>query len=172
MSNEPDGYTSGSTTATEEDGSSEFLEQLHTDLNRFVIERSRTNRQIRYAEFLVNNIRNELYPRSDDGNVTPTPVTVGERKGINRRIEEAKKVVADLRNRLEEIELNIGHTEGLLTRIMIHPPFMDPPATGGARRSQVVPPTRRRPRRRKTAKRKRKSHKKTRKKKTRKHKAR
>jgi hypothetical protein len=164
MSNEPDGYTSGSTTATEEDGSSEFLEQLHTDLNRFVIERSRTNRQIRYAEFLVNNIRNELYPRSDDGNVTPTPVTVGERKGINRRIEEAKQVVAGLRNRLEEIELNISHTEGLLTMMTNPlPSFMEPPAAGGARRSQVVPPTRRRPRRRKTAKRKRKPRKKTRK---------
>jgi len=172
MSNEPDGYTSGSTAATEEDGSSELLEQLHTDLNRFKLERARCNRHIRNMSARVESIRNELYPRSDDGNVTPTPVTDNERYIINRRIDEAKQLVADLRNRLEEIELNIGHTEGLLTRIMIHPPFMDPPATGGARRSQVVPPTRRRPRRRKTAKRKRKSHKKTRKKKTRKHKAR
>jgi len=163
MSNEPDGYTSGSTTATEDDGSSEFLEQLYTDLNRFKLERARANRHIRYAEFLVENIRNELYPRSDDGNVTPTPVTPNERKDINRRIEEAKQVVAGLRDSLEKIELNISHTEGLLTMMTNPlPPFMEPPATGG----------RRRPRRRKTAKRKRKSRKKTRKKKTRKHKAR
>jgi len=154
MSNEPDGYTSGSTTATEEDGSSEFLEQLHIDLNRFKLERARCNRHIRNMSARVESIRNELYPRSDDGNVTPTPVTPNERTNINRRIDEAKQLVADLRNRLEEIELNIGHTEGLLTMMTNPlPPFMEPPATGGRRRT----------RRRKTVKRKRKSRKKTRK---------
>ena len=166
MSNEPDGYTSGSTTTTEEDGSLDFLEQLHIDLNRFKLERARCNRHIRNMSARVESIRNELYPRSDDGNVTPTPVTDDDRQDINRRVDEAKQVVAALHNRLEEIDLNIGHTQGLLTRIMIHPPFMEPPAAGGAR------PTRGKPRRRKTTKRKRKSRKKTRKKKTRKHKAR
>lgn len=154
MSAEPDGYTSGSTTATEEDGSSEFLEQLHTDLNRFKFNRARCNYHIRNISAHVERLRDELYPRSDDGNVTPTPVTDDDRKDINRRIDEAKQLGAALHNRLEEIELNIGHTEGLLTMMPNPlPPFMEPPAAGG----------RRRPRRRKTAKRKRKSRKKTRK---------
>ena len=142
MSGEGDGYTSDfPSISTTGDGSSEFLEQLHADLTEFRTDRAENLLHIYNMSARVESIRNELYPRSNDGNVTPTPVTDNERYIINRRIDEAKQLVADLRNRLEEIELNIGHTEGLRAMIInpVTPPGT-PPAAGGARRSQVVPP--------------------------------
>lgn len=159
-----DGYASGSTATTEDDDSSEFENQLRADLYNFNTVMNEQTFALIQARAHLKTTQDELYPVSDDGNVTPRRLSEHEREDINRRVVQAKQIETELLEHLEITNYNIQHTGGLLRTIMQSPPpFMEQPPAGGAR-------ARGRTRRRKTTKRKcksRKTRKKTRRKKTR-----
>jgi hypothetical protein len=152
MSNEPDGYISESTTATEDDGVPDTrIQELNQEIEELISEHD-----IRAQ--LFNDLYYEYFGRDPsiptDGNITPPRLGI-QNVSDPHRIDEIHKIYRHLERIITNLRVRIQgkHQERTALIQSTPPPFMEPPAAGG----------RRRPRRRKTAKRKRKSRKKTRK---------
>ena len=111
---------------------------------------------------LLHDLQYEYFERDPsiptDGNITPPRLGI---QNVNEphNIDDIHEVYKNLKISIIKLRIQIHEKQQERTALIQSnpPPFMEPPATGGAR------PTRRRPRRRKTAKRKRKPRKKTRK---------
>jgi hypothetical protein len=152
MSNEPDGYISESTTATEDDGVPDTrIQELNQEIEDLISEHD-----IRAQ--LILDLYYEYFARDPsiptDGNITPPRLGI-QNVSDPHRIDEIHKIYRHLERIITNLRVRIQgkHQERTALIQSTPPPFMEPPAAGG----------RRRPRRRKTAKRKRKSRKKTRK---------